>query len=89
MKVLNLFIIALKAQVENQGDDLLKQQEIQAKMTVTESEHKLCNFDEIPDEFDCHKIDNFARCSAACSDGSLRRRRCECYKKWMFISIYE
>ena len=89
MKVLYLFIAAMKAQAENQDTNLIQQQEIKTQMTVKENEHKLCNFEEIPDEFDCHKVDNFARCSAPCKDGSLRRRRCECYTKWRFIITYE
>ena len=46
----------MKAQAENQGTNFLQQQEIKAQMTVKENEHKLCKFEEIPDEFDCHKL---------------------------------
>ena len=46
----------MKAQAENQGTNFLQQQEIKAQMTVKENEHKLCKFEEIPDEFDCHNL---------------------------------
>ena len=80
MKLLSLFILSFKAQ------DTTEQN---THMAVKENDHTLCNTAELSSEFECHANDNFLRCSASYGVDTFKKRRCECYKSWMMLAMYE
>ena len=86
MKLVNLlYINTLRAQVDPDTET----QEVTTKMQVHENQHTFCDAKELSPEFECHEVDNFTRCSSSCGDDMVRMRRCECYKEWMMIVMYE
>ena len=86
MKLLSLLVIsAIRADEETRVDT----QEVQTQMTVHENQHTMCDQAQLSDEYECHTVDNFTRCSASCGVGSMKKKRCECYRTWMMLAIYE